>query len=104
MKICIIGSLQQETVMLILAKKYMMKGDFVIHPFLKTGIPQQTILLDQYRNIEESDRVIVLLKSDKTIGEGSAYEMAFAKYMDKPITVLCLDEKGEVCPVEEIDI
>lgn len=71
----------------------MRKSHFVIYPFLKPDVPRQVIFLEYLRNIDEADRIVVLTKSDGTIGDGVAYEMAFAEYLEKPITIVRPDGK-----------
>lgn len=101
MKVCILASLsseQERDNIQRLAHAYMQKGYFVIYPFPKPDVPRQTIFLNYLRNIDKADKIVVLTKSDGTIGDGVAYEMAFAEYLVKPITIFRPDEeRGFVC-------
>lgn len=95
MKVCILASLEQNRDSIqSLARNYMQKGHFVIYPFIQTGVPRQTIFLEYLRNIDGADEVVVLTKPDGTIGDGVAYEMAFAEYLALPITIFRPDGKG----------
>lgn len=94
MKVCILASLEQDRDNIQnLAHNYMRKSHFVIYPFPKPDVPRQVIFLEYLRNIDEADRIVVLTKSDGTIGDGVAYEMAFAEYLEKPITIVRPDGK-----------
>lgn len=101
MKVCILASLEQDRDNIQkLAHTYMRKGHFVIYPFPKPDVPRQVIFLEYLRNIDEADKIVVLTKSDGTIGDGIAYEMAFAEYLQKSITIFRPDEKRGFAQVE----
>lgn len=101
MNVCILASLEQDRDNIQrLAHAYMQKGYFVIYPFPKPDVPRQTIFLDYLRNIDKADKIAVLTKSDGTIGDGVAYEMAFAEYLVKPITIFQPNENGGFTQVE----
>ena len=94
MKVCILASLEQDRDNIQnLACNYMQKGHFVIYPFPKPDVPRQAIFLEYLRNIDGADKIVVLTKSDGTVGDGVAYEMAFAEYLGKPITIVRPDGK-----------
>lgn len=94
MKVCILASLEQgRDKIQNLAHKYMRKGHFVIYPFLKPDVPRQAIFLEYLRSIDGADEIVVLTKSDGTVGDGVAYEMAFAEYLGKPIRIIRPDGK-----------
>lgn len=96
MNVCILASLEQDRDNIQrLAHAYMQKGYFVIYPFSR-----QVIFLEYLRNIDEADKIVVLTKSDGTIGDGVAYEMAFAEYLVKPIIIFQPNENGGFTKVE----
>ena len=101
MNVCILASLEQDRDNIRrLAHAYMQKGYFVIYPFPKPDVPRQTIFLDYLRDIDKADKIAVLTKSDGTIGDGVAYEMAFAEYLVKTITIFQPNENGGFTQVE----
>lgn len=88
MEITFIGSLKQEDEMHEAARKIrsMYKEIIQIHiPERLQGMTFEEIVTYWYQNIEKSDLVIAFPKEDGRFGEGSTYEIVFARLLRKPM-------------------
>lgn len=47
-----------------------------------------------YKNIEWSDIVVVIAKSDGSIGESVTHELCFAEFLDKSVYIIRRNEGG----------
>lgn len=86
MEITFIGSLTQEGEMHEAAKKIrsMYKEVIQIHiPGRLQGMTFEEIVTYWYENIKKSDLVIAFPKEDGRFGEGSTYEISFARLIGK---------------------
>lgn len=88
MKIVIIASLSQEEEIKKVADIYKSVGCQVDYPTKQQNKNFIQIVQDYLYKISVADRVIAITKDDGTFGEGSMYEIAFARFLIKPITTL----------------
>lgn len=65
----------------------------------QSNLERDTAYLNYVKRISESDIVVVLLKEDGSIGDSTAYEVAIAKFFEKTILHIDMNEflnkKGE---------
>lgn len=86
--VTIIASLSQENDIKKARDNYTKLGYIVDYPRKQYDKEFSKIVEDYLFRISTSDRVIAITKDDGSFGVGSIYELAFAKYLDKPITIL----------------
>lgn len=85
MKLYIIGSLTQSDKIEIVANYYKMFGHIVDYPKREANKSFDKIVDDCFSQINLADKIVVVRKEDGTLGEGSTYEVAFAKFLGKDI-------------------
>ena len=90
MKIVIIASLSQEDEIKKVADGYKKMGHLVDYPVKQQNKEFSRIVEDYLYRIGVADKVVAITKADGTFGEGATYEIAFAKYLNKPIRILNL--------------
>lgn len=86
MKVFVIGSLSCSDRIKAIADMYLELGDDV--EYVKEQ-PEKTfeVLVDEaFDSISKADRIVAVAKCDGTFGQGTIYEMAFAKFIGKNIT------------------
>ena len=86
MKVFVIGSLSCAERIKAIADMYIELGDDV--EYVKEQ-PEKTfeVLVDEaFNSISKADRIVAVAKCDGTFGQGTIYEMAFAKFIGKSIT------------------
>lgn len=89
MKVYVIGSISQEKEILKVAKKREILGDEV--RFVKredAPIRLGDLIQYGYNNIDWADLVLVVIKPDGTIGNGTLYETEYATHVRKPVTYI----------------
>lgn len=50
--------------------------------------PLETLIRQAYLSIAQTDQVMVIMKPDGSIGEGTMYEIEYAKLLDKAVTYI----------------
>jgi hypothetical protein len=88
MKVIIIASLSQEDEIKKVADIYEKIGITVAYPTRQQNKEFSQIVEDYLYRISMADKVVAITKDDGTFGEGAIYEIAFAKYLNKPIEIL----------------
>ena len=88
MKVIIIASLSQEDEIKKVADIYKKVGHIVDYPKRQQYKDFSRIVEDYLYRISLADAVIAITKDDGTFGECSIYEIAFARYLNKPIKIL----------------
>lgn len=63
-------------------------GITVAYPTRQQNKEFSQIVEDYLYRISMADKVVAITKDDGTFGEGAIYEIAFAKYLNKPIEIL----------------
>lgn len=100
--IYVIGTLSRETAIKRAAIHYLKLGYSVA---MVTKQPdkdkdkdkdKEELIMECYKNIKESEIIVVVPHEDGTIGEGTQYEIAFAKYLGKKIYIWNGLESGSV--------
>lgn len=86
MKVFVIGSLPCAERIKTIADMYLELGDDV--EFVKEQPEKRLeVLVDEaFDSISKADRIVAVAKCDGSFGQGTTYEMAFAKFLGKPIT------------------
>lgn len=88
MNIVIIASLSQEDTIKEVANHYKNLGHIVDYPVKQPDKEFSQIVEDYLYRISLADTVIAITKQDGTFGEGVTYELAFAKFLNKPIHII----------------
>lgn len=95
-KIIIISSLSQENEIKEVADYYKKLGHIVDYPIKQSDKEFSRIVEDYLYRISLADVVVAITKSDGTFGTGVTYELAFARYLNKPIVIITdLDGNGQ---------
>ena len=84
-KLFVIGSLSQMKDIEYAAQKYRKQGYTVKHVRPMPDMPFDTILDRTIRTIYKSDVIAVVKKPSGSVGTGTAYELAMAKFFKKEI-------------------
>ena len=84
----IIASLRQEDDIKKVADKYKKLGYIVDYPIKQPDKELSRIIEDYLYKISLADSVVAITKPDGTFGVGATYEIAFARYLNKPITII----------------
>lgn len=96
MKIYIIGSLSQEAQIRMIANFYSSIWHDVKYVKREDDKNFEQLVEECFKNISEADRIIALRKTDGTFGEGVTYELAFARFLKKNITIYNSDLSGRM--------
>ena len=83
-KIFIIGSLTQEDHMRDIAKKY--SNAKYVHKQPEKSFEQ--LVSEAFDNIDDAETVIALHKPDGSFGQGTTYELEYAKRLNKNIQIV----------------
>ena len=84
MKVFVIGSLSCSDRIKAIADMYLELGDDV--EYVKEQPAFEFIVDEAFDLISKADRIVAVAKCDGTFGQGTIYEMAFAKFIGKDIT------------------
>ena len=87
-KVIIIASLSQEDKIKKVADSYKKLGHIVDYPIRQPDKEFSEIVDDYLCRINLADTVVAISKSDGTFGEGATYELAFARFLNKPIKII----------------
>lgn len=69
-----------------IAKSHMLSGDCDVDYVKPQPDKSFSVLVDEcYRKIEEADHIIAVSKRGGSFGEGTIYEIAFAKHIGKSV-------------------
>ena len=85
--IYIIGTLSREIVIKEAAFHYLNLGYSVAMVRRQPDRDKEELILECYKNIKGSKEIVVVPHADGTIGEGTQYEIAFAKLLGKEIYI-----------------
>ena len=91
--VVIIASLSQEEDIKDVKDYYLSLGYLVDYPTPQFNKSFHEIVEDYFYRISLADKVVAITKDDGSFGEGSTYELAFAKFLNKPIEIINLFEK-----------
>ena len=86
MKVFVIGSLSCKDRIDAVAAFMRELGDNVETVQSQPDKSFEDVVYDTYSKIESADRIVVVTKEDGSIGEGTTYEVAFAKFLGKQVT------------------
>lgn len=93
-KVVIIASLSQEDDIKDVKDYYLSLGYLVAYPKAQFNNKSfHEIVEDYFYEISLADKVVAITKDDGSFGEGSTYELAFAKFLNKPIEIINLFER-----------
>lgn len=93
-KVVIIASLSQEDDIKKVRDHYFNMGYLVDYPKAQFNNKSfREIVEDYFYRISLADKVVAITKDDGSFGEGSIYELAFAKFLNKPIEIINLFDK-----------
>lgn len=93
-KVVIIASLSQEDDINDVKDYYLSLGYLVDYPKAQFNNKSfREIVEDYFYRISLADKVVAITKDDGSFGEGSTYELAFAKFLNKPIEIINLFER-----------
>lgn len=84
-KICILGSLSQQSAIEEAVEHYKSHGWLVDYPIEQRDKTLFEIDFDYICRIAAADKVVAIPKYDGSFGESVTYEMAVAKYLGKPV-------------------
>lgn len=84
-KICILASLSQKSTIEEAVRHYKQQGCLVDYPVEQSDKTLFEIDFDYICRIASADMVMAIPKPDGSFGESVTYELAVAKYLDKPI-------------------
>lgn len=87
-RIFVIGSLSQEDEIEKTAQYYEDLAYIVDHVRKQPDRTFSDLVDEAFRKISEADQIVVVPKKDGSFGEGVTYEIAFAKFIGKTITVI----------------
>lgn len=93
-KVVIIASLSQEDDIKKVRDHYFNMGYLVDYPKAQFNNKSfREIVEDYFYRISLADKIVAITKDDGSFGEGSIYELAFAKFLNKPIEIINLFDK-----------
>lgn len=84
-KICILASLSQQSAIKEVVQHYKSQGCLVDYPIEQCDKTLFEIDFDYICRIAAADIVVAIPKHDGSFGESVTYELAVAKYLNKPI-------------------
>lgn len=84
MRVCILASLSQKSDIETVANHYKKDGNLVDYP-IPSRKNRLSICLDYIYKIKNADIIVAIPKRDRTFGDSVTYELAIAKYFDKPV-------------------
>lgn len=87
-KVFVIGSLSREDYIVHISDKIRELGYEVDHVRKQPSKTLPELIAEAYKNIAEADKIIVVKKEDGSLGEGTMYELAFAKFLNKHISII----------------
>lgn len=94
--IYIIGSVKYMRDIEMCAEYYHMNGFNVTHVKPEPDRDLEDLIVEAYKNIYNTDFVVIVTKPDDTIGEGTLYEKKFAEYQHKSIITIDNDHKKKI--------
>lgn len=86
-KICILASLSQQSAIEKAVQHYKSQGCLVDYPIEQHDKTLFELDFDYICRIAAADMVVAIPKPDGSFGESVTYELAVAKYLDKPRAV-----------------
>ena len=84
-KVFIIGSISCMERIIEATISFMDKGCIVKHVKPEPDKSLEYLIDKAFNNIKEADLIVAVEKNDGSLGEGTLYELAFAKYLNKEI-------------------
>lgn len=87
-KIFIIGSLSREKEIQSMAKYYKSLNYEVDYVRKQPDKDFATLVNEAFQKISEADSIVVMQKEEGGLGEGTIYEVAFAKFIGKKVFIL----------------
>ena len=94
-RIFVIGSLSQEDEIEKTSQYYENLGYIVDHVRKQPSKAFPDLVNEAFRKIYEADQIVVVPKKDGSFGEGVTYEITFAKFVGKPITISGKEKTNE---------
>lgn len=93
-KVCVIGSITEASEInrvceVLVNLKHTVRGINLIKTTYKEAVQKR------YKNIEWSDIVVVITKSDGSVGASVAHELCFAEFLNKSIYIIRSYEGGQ---------
>lgn len=88
MKIFVIGSVSQELDIRRVANYLKELGHDVDFVKRQLNTPLSELVENAYDKIYEVDEVVAVPKTDGSLGEGTTYEVAFAKFVGTPVHIV----------------
>lgn len=88
MKIVIIGSLSQKDNIDSIVEIYKKLGHMVDHPIDQPDKDLSRVVEDYLYRIAMADAVVAITKDDGSFDIEQTYELAFARFLKKPINVI----------------
>ena len=85
MKVFVIGSLSCAERIKAIADMYLELGDDVEYVKKQPEKAFEVLVDEAFDLISKADRIVAVAKYDGTFGQGTTYEMAFAKFLGKSI-------------------
>ena len=87
LNIYVIGSLSRSKRIKEIAEQYMSLGHHVDYVKKQPETPFRKLVEDCFDKIEKADQVIVIPRDDGSIGEGTTYEIVFAKRVGTSVVI-----------------
>lgn len=85
--IYIIGTLSREDVIEEAALYYLRLGYSVLMVIKQPDENKEKLIMQSFKNIEDATRIVAVPHQDGTCGEGTQYEIAYAKFLRKKVTI-----------------
>lgn len=85
--IYIIGTLSREDVIEEVALYYLRLGYSVSMVKKQPNESKEKLIIQCFKNIENSTRIVAVPRQDGTLGEGTQYEVAYAKFLEKKVDI-----------------
>lgn len=85
--IYIIGTLSREDVIEEAALYYLRLGYSVLMVIKQPDENKEKLIMQCFKNIKDATRIVAVPHRDGTCGEGTQYEIAYAKFLGKKVTI-----------------
>lgn len=86
-KVFVIGSVKHMDKILEAAKSYMKEGYAVRHVIPQPDQLKESLIDEAFRIIFNSDMIVAVTKPEGGFGDGTLYEISFAKFLGKEIVL-----------------
>ena len=91
----IIGTLSRENVIEEVALHYLRLGYSVSMVRKQPDKDKEYLIQQCFKNIENASRIVVIPHQDGTCGEGTQYEIAYAKLIEKRVSIWDENKQNE---------